>query len=124
MASPPTNTSDVSPPETSDDPSAPTEVCREDAIDSPHPTASTWFTLTKRDGNITAECWSYFQVINNVIDDSKLHSEWLGTPDLAGCNLCGKVSSYSSRVGKTDKYKMTNSKLDAHLTSHGIYFGK
>ena len=97
----------MSPPDPSDDPSALTEVCRQDAIYNPRPTPWTWFTLTKRVGNITAECWTYFQVIDDMIDDSKLHLKWAGKPNLACCNLCGQVSSYFSCVAKTDKYKMT-----------------
>ncbi|MGK3738604.1 MAG: hypothetical protein ACI90V_005451 [Bacillariaceae sp.] len=127
MTPPSRNNNDVSPLDPSNDPSAPTdatEICPEDAVGNPHPVASTWFNLVKRGGGSTAACWSYFHVIEEVIDDSKLESKLRGIPHLACCNLCGKVSSYSSLISKSKKYKQTNSKLDSHLTSHDIYFGK
>lgn len=44
-------------------------IDREDAIKTPHPTASTWFNRVPKAGRVSAECWSYFHVIEPVIDE-------------------------------------------------------
>ena len=101
-------------------------VNREDAINTPHPTASTWFDLVKRAGRVSAECWNFFHVVNNVLDKSKLDDKLISKPHLACCNLCGKVFSYSSppKFNPDGKPKMTNATLESHLMSHNISFGK
>ena len=101
-------------------------VNREDAINTPHPTASTWFDLVKRAGRVSAECWNFFHVINSVLDKSKLDDKLISKPHLACCNLCGKVFSYSSppKSNPDGRPKMTNATLESHLMSHNISFGK